>query len=93
VVPQSRRTDINVNHIIIASVNAVLTVFAKLERHLFILLGIAAIVKKERTYTHECQISKFMILSHINPMSCTKSSKDKKTVFFTTFVQQMHNIC
>jgi len=86
--------DISVNHIITASINVVLTVFTKTERHLFILLWIAASVTMELTSTHECQPLKFMIPSHINPMSPTNSRKDKKTAFFfTTFVQQMHNIC
>jgi hypothetical protein len=72
-----KNRDISVNHIIIASVNAVLTVLKKLERHLFILLWIIASVTMELTFTHECQPLKFMIPSHINPMSPTNSKKGK----------------
>jgi hypothetical protein len=77
-----KNRDISVNHIITASVNAVLTVFTKLERHPHILLWITASVTMELISIHECQPLKFMIPSHINPMSSTNSRKDKKTVFF-----------
>ena len=75
---------ISVNQISTASVNAVLTVFTKLERHPHILLWITASVTMELTSIHECQPLKFMIPSHLNPMSPTNSKKNKKTVFFTT---------
>jgi hypothetical protein len=86
-----KNREVNVNHIITASVNAVSTEFIKPERHLFISLWIAASVTIQLTSTHECQPSNFMIPSHINPMSSTNCRKDKKS-FFITFVQQMQNI-